>query len=506
MKFDKYFILFLFAGLLFSCSDDKIDDTPIGTPAEVYDYDASLSLAVGNIEVKTKAEINGPNDLSLLNNPDRVQKLSLAVFSKNNKLMAFKKVTCDNGTAEEVVKDPEIDKNYVYRVMDLKVVSGTVKILLIANYDEIPESWYQVEPSPTDEFGIGKTTVDHFLNNLESTLDSEINGNLTMSSGLLTFNLHAGHNFIGCAQQLGEVSVDGKKGTELLGQEKDGKSLVSKIKLYHNIARVQIGLISLDPKPEFGDTAKGGYAEFYLDEIFVANVKSKSMVCSEEPWGTVEYPTPGEATDFWWCGGYVNEEGNLKKGKAKDISYLKYDFKKYEDLPKEESYKLYNDYPFVSNYKSAILGKIDKRSAMKMRKPHTEGYAATLMHDPAGYYPIGMFFYVYENNQLDENSPNQTLMILKGDYRYKKNNEESEVKTITCYYAVPINNAGSYIQGDDSAVIDHKYIKRNYHYILELNIKGPGSSKPYDKEISANIGVSIKVEDWNVKHIDESVE
>lgn len=505
MKFDKYFILFLFAGLLFSCSEDKIDDTPIGTPAEVYDYDASLSLAVGNIEVKTKAEINGPNDLSLLNNPDRVQKLSLAVFSKNNKLMAFKEVTCDNGTDGEVVKDPEIDKNYVYRVMDLKVVSGTVKILLIANYDKIPESWYQEEPSPADEFGIGKTTVGHFLNNLESTLDSEINGNLTMSSGLLTFNLHAGHNFIGCAQQLGEVSVDGKKGTELLGQEKDGESLVSKIKLYHNIARVQIGLISLDPKPEFGDTAKGGYAEFYLDEIFVANVKSKSMVCSEEPWGTVEYTTPNENADrFWWCGDNARDVGNLKDGQATAIDYLKYSFTEFNSL--ENPYELYNIYPFVSNFASAIAGKIDKRDSMIMRKPHTEGYSATLMHDPAGYYPIGMFFYVYENNQLDENSPNQTLMILKGDYRYKKNNEESEVKTITCYYAVPINNAGSYIQGDDSAVIDHKYIKRNYHYILELNIKGPGSSKPYDKEISANIGVSIKVEDWNVKNIDESVE
>lgn len=504
MKFDKYFILFLFAGLLFSCSEDKIDDTPIGTPAEVYDYDASLSLAVGNIEVKTKAEINGPNDLSLLNNPDRVQKLSLAVFSKNNKLMAFKEVTCDNGTAEEVVKDPEIDKNYVYRVMDLKVVSGTVKILLIANYDKIPESWYQEEPSPADEFGIGKTTVDHFLNNLESTLDSEINGNLTMSSGVLTFNLHADNNFIGCNQNLGETTVNGKKGIELLGQDSKG---VSKIKLYHNIARVQIGAISLDPKPEFGgDTLNGGFAEFYLDEIFVANVKSKSMVCSKEPWGTVEYPTPGETTDFWWCGGYVDEEGNLKEGKAKEISYLKYDFQKYESYTKYDSYKLYNDYPFVSNYEFAIQGKIDKRSTMNMRKPHAGGFTATLKHDGAGYIPIGMFFYVYENNQLDENSPNQTLMILKGEYKYKKNDEESEVKTVTCYYAVPINNAGSYIQEGDGGDADHKYIKRNYHYILELNIKGPGSSKPYDKEISANIGVNIKVEDWNVKNIDESVE
>lgn len=502
MKFDKYFILFLFAGLLFSCSEDKIDDTPIGTPAEVYNYDASLSLAVGKIEIKSKAEISGPNDLSLLNNPDRVQKLSLAVFSKNDKLMAFKEVTCDNGTNEEIVNNSF--SRYVYRVMNLNVVSGTVKILLIANYDNIPNDWYNESPTESAEFGIGKTTVDHFLEKLEpTTLDKEINGNLTMSSGVLTFNLHADNNFIGCNRELGETTVNGKKGIELLGQDSEG---VSKIKLYHNIARVQIGAISLDPKKEFGDTVNGGYAEFYLDEIFVANVKSKSMVCSEEPWGTVEYPTPGEATDFWWCGGYVDEEGNLKKGKAKDISYLKYDFEKYEDLPKEESYKLYNDYPFVSNYEFAIQGKIDKRSTMKMRKPHAGGFTATLKHDGAGYIPIGMFFYVYENNQLDENSPNQTLMILKGEYKYKKNDEESEVKTVTCYYAVPINNADSYIQEGDGGDADHKYIKRNYHYILELNIKGPGSSKPYDKEISANIGVNIKVEDWNVKHIDESVE
>ena len=81
MKFDKYLFLVLFAGLLFSCSKDEIVNNPLTPPVEVYNYDAFLSLSVGNIEIDTKA-ISGPGDLSGLNTPDRIQKLCLAVFSE----------------------------------------------------------------------------------------------------------------------------------------------------------------------------------------------------------------------------------------------------------------------------------------------------------------------------------------------------------------------------------------------------------------------------------------
>lgn len=489
MKFDKYLFLVLFAGLLFSCSKDEIENNLLTPPVEVYNYDAFLSLSVGNIEIDTKA-ISGPGDLSGLNTPDRIQKLCLAVFSEAGKLVAFKEVSSDAN-------------NSINQVMDVSVVSGTVKILLIANYDGIPEKWYKEKPLDSDTYGIGKTTVDDFLKNLPSTsLEKEINGYLTMSSGVLTFNLQAGYNFIGCAQTIGDVTVGGKKGVELLGQTGSDKVFVSKLKLYHNVARVQIGAIHLDPKPEYGDVTNGGYAQFVLDEVFVANVKSKSMICSEEPWGTVE--SPAENSEFfWWCGDYADQEGALKKGNAVQRDYLKYSFIEYEALT--NSYELYNHYPFAGNYNKAIAGKVDKSSEMILDNPlKRDGQRSTVKHNGSGSIPIGMFFYVYENNQKSKESENQTLIILKGDYKYKKDKKDQEEHTIKgCYYAVPVNNQES---STIIGTVDHTYIKRNYWYTLEFNIKGPGSKQPYGKDISANMSASVKVEDWNVVNIDESVE
>ena len=50
------------------------------------------------------------------------------------------------------------------------------------------------------------------------------------------------------------------------------------------------------------------------------------------------------------------------------------------------------------------------------------------------------------------------------------------------------------------------YIKRNYNYSVNVNIKAPGAKDPYTPDISANLSTSVKVEPWNVVVIKEDVE
>lgn len=496
MKLEKYIFLVLLTSFLFSCSNDEIENNPQVSPVEVYDYDAYLSLAVRHKDVPTKASTP-----SLVNSPERIKKLSLAVFSyESKKLMAFKEIKADGNESLSQVKD-------------VKVASGTVKLLLIANYDDIPEEWYNPNPTNADTKGIGLTTIDDFLNELTpTTLDKELNGYLTMSSGVLNFNLRAGYNFIGCSQTTGDVIIEGKEGVELLGQELYSEKYVSKLKMHRTISRVQIGELTLDPKEEYGDTTKGGEVKFFLDKIFVANVKNKSKVIAENTSGIVEYPTENNKS-FWLCGDYADITGALKDVEAMKIEWLGYDFESYNRFEntssKDARDQLFVDFPFVNYFDADISGKTDNRRETELHKPFQEGFPSTIRHDGAGYYPVGMFFYVYENNQLVPEANNHTLMIIKGDYHYKKDKTSQWIEVNDCFYAVAINENGSYIYDDDKQPtnsVDHKYIKRNHQYILELNIKGPGNDSAYDKKQSANISANVKVLPWDVVVMNEEVE
>lgn len=499
MKLEKYIFLVLLTSFLFSCSnDDEIENNPQVSPVEVYDYDAYLSLAVRHKDVPTKASTPS---LSLVNFPERIKKLSLAVFSyDSNKLMAFKEIEADGNKSLSQVKD-------------VKVASGTVKLLLIANYDDIPKAWYNPNPTNTDTKGIGLTTIDDFLNELPpTTLDKELNGYLTMSSGVLNFNLRAGYNFIGYSQNTGITTIEGKEGVELLGQELYYNKYVSKLKMHRTIARVQIGELVLDPKREYGDTLNGGKAKFYLDKIFVANVKNKSNVLAKETSGVVEFPTKNDKS-FWLCGDYADIKGALKDVEATNIDWLGYNFESYDKYgdgtSSQAKNQLFSDFPFVNYYEFGISGRTDNQKNTEMHKPGEENHPSSLRYDGAASLPIGIFFYVYENNQLSPVENNHTLMIIKGDYHYKKDKDSQWIEVNDCFYAVAINENGSYTYGDDNLQtddVDHKYIKRNHRYILELNIKGPGNDSAYDKHQSANISANVKVLPWDVVVMNEEVE
>ena len=481
MKFDKYLFLVFLSAFLFSCSEDKQDDIQIPT-IETYEYDAFLSLAVGDTELNSKAAATS----GYINPRDKIERLSLAVF-RDDKLVAFKECTAAGGES-------------VNRIDEVPVVSGSAKILLIANY-KIPADWYQkVESKSDSEKGIGVTTLADFQT-LTVTLDKEITGKLTMSSKVLALNLHAGHNFAGCYAAVGNVDNDPLKGYELLG---------TKILLYHNVSRVQLESITLAPNEHFGGE-KGGSAEFHLLEVFVANVKGISHVVPSND--HVEYTDPKSDENLFWCAeSYAQKEGPLKTGEAKGQPWLIYDFVEHEKYINEyDGYKIfYSEYPFLNNispYELQIGTKVDGYSNTNLHFPGSSDPKDTNRSTYTGgyYLSVGMFFYIYENNQIDADSENQTLFVIKGEYKYK-NKEDKEPTTQNCYYAVLVNKDGTSTDISGTVPADHKYVKRNNWYSLYVTLKGPGATGPFGKDLTANISTTLKVQDWNVIKMKEEVE
>ena len=479
MKFDKYLFLVFLSAFLFSCSEDKQDDIQIPT-IETYEYDAFLSLAVGDTELNSKAAATSGS----INPRDKIERLSLAVF-RDDKLVAFKESVAEG------------DKS-VNRIDEVPVVSGSAKILLIANY-KIPADWYQkVESKSDSEKGIGVTTLADFQT-LTVTLDKEITGKLTMSSKVLTLNLHAGHNFAGCYATVGNVDNDPLNGYELLGTK-------NKILLYHNVSRVQLESITLAPNEHFGG-GKDGSAEFHLLEVFVANVKGISHIDPDDD-NHVEYSNPKSGENLFWCAdSYAQKEGPLKTGTAQGQPWLIYDFVEHDG---KEFDSFYDEYPFLNGFSPLDLStgtKVDGYSNTNLFFPGKADPSSTQRSTYTGGYflSVGMFFYIYENNQIDADSENQTLFVIKGEYKYK-NKEDKAPTTQDCYYAVLVNKDGTSTDISGTVPADHKYVKRNNWYSLYVTLKGPGATGPFGKDLTANISTTLKVQDWNVIKMKEEVE
>lgn len=163
MKLKNFLIASLAAFSLLSCSDNDIID---GNKEAAINYDATLSLAVNdNARVITKAETVQPAS----GTQDFIGRLSIAVF-QDDKLVAFKdSVNATDG---------------VYGIKELQVPSGNAKVLLLAN-----------TIVSVDLQKIGTTLAQY--EGLTNNLMNEVNGQLTMSSGVIDCSISAGHNYMG---------------------------------------------------------------------------------------------------------------------------------------------------------------------------------------------------------------------------------------------------------------------------------------------------------------------
>lgn len=461
-------VLFIAVGL-FSCSDDHVIDE---NPEPEIVYDATLSIALKNdaANAKTKADADG------IWYPNTVKNLSVAVFQKGI-LVGFGEAVNQNG---------------VYKLEDIEVPSGAIKLVVLANT--------KLESNLKQK---GVTAISLY-ENLKSNLGTEISGNLSMSSGFLNFDLRAGQNYIGYSSKQGNIDADNDGNAIAAGVELKG----TPIQLIRNISRVFLYHLDVNPTK---DEYKGyGEVSFQLKEIFLTNVKScsKSIWTASDDEAKTTVEVVGDEADlpinggdkFWWNGGSIGvaPEDATKK------EFLGYDF-----VTPPNDIEAYNQKYFHTNrrwvdvfsyYKHTIDGTNGPLIAINNAKSRL-GFGAGL--------PLGVDFFVYENT--NGNTP--TAMVIKGDYTYYPVKNGAAVTISDTYYTIIINEEGksaNYKTNDDEGsstdIVDYtdvpKYIHQNNEYVINATVVGPGSKKPLDAHISAE----IVVKNWDVVEQNEEVD
>lgn len=467
-------VLFIAVGL-FSCSDDHvIDENP--EPEIVYDATLSVVLKHDTTKVKTKADANNDGNAHWSLNKNFVSKLSIAVFQRDELVKYAEASSPDNG---------------IYELNEIKVPSGAVKIIVLGNTDISAD---------LQEVG---TNLDSYKESV-SKLEKEKYGYLSMSSGVLEYNLRAGHNYIGYGKSTGTITVN-HGDTPVSGVELTG----APIKLTRNAARVFLYLIKINPKEEH----KGvGNVKFTLKEIFLTNVKgySKCIWESQDNSTTVEVASDSQFDNFWQAGGSIGKM-------PEDVFNVKAFNYNFTSPPKdiEEYNKLY---PQTNGIWDRVMQPQEEggnvpSEGIPAHIPGENKDELTLISDAAiaqlgygGGFPIGVDFFVYENT--DKARP--TALVIKGDYSYCPKNK-GEYETIEdTYYTIVINEKGLSAnfeeEGKSDNVIGHdevaKYIRQNTEYCIYATVVGPGSKKPLEAHISAE----IVVKNWDVVKQDEEVD
>lgn len=415
MKLKYYFISLLAACVLLSCSKDDGD----GGETPVTPTETTLSILVNP---STKAEVD-PQDI--------ISDLTVLLF-----------------IGDELYKKETKTGDNVQEITDIPVKPGNMKALLLANVSKYSSS-YNVGMSYGEAM---KVTAN---------LDNEVPGKLSMSSDVMDITITASKkNTLG----YGAGSIQGYS---------------NPIKLYRNVARIQLSTLILD----MDDNDFGTPVSFDLKKVYVANVKSKSYLASEDKttgsvsapdWGAVEFTTPTETPDgFWWLGYYdvqavtAGEFSLIMKGATKN--FLCYEFKEENDwasmgLP-------YHDAD------ATALGEVVLK----------EGKA--LLNNDNGKSAIGNYFYVYESKDALASAP--TVLIIQGDYTYISKNTGKQETAEGVYYTIVVNDGSNKTSG----VADHKGVKRNVKYELSITVKGPGSPGP-DPSKRAYVGAVVTVKEW----------
>ena len=444
MKFQNY-ILTVAICSLFACSNE---DDPVKTT--VIEPDAILSLMVENEDASTlKSTKADPSDFENLDK--NINTLTLAVFNQGayedkelGLLVALKTVKNTNGGSIE----------------GLAVHSGPVDVLVFGN---LPEQVLTLNSTKLSDITGGVLSAGLKDEETQLTMGSAVHRVIIQSEKVNCM----GYSDKYITEHNNSASAEGKDGYVSLYQSDKTQP---GIKLYRNVARIQLKSITLAPLKEYSENA-----DFTLTSLFVANVKSKTRLTSAEEWGRVEYTTPsGNAADFWLCGAFAEEEGALKIGQATE----------YDNL-------------FIQLREPGVAESIEHKDLV-VHLSGNETYSAEKRKGGV----IGKTFYVYEN--ADEQT-NHTLLVLCGTYKYTPEDQDTPV-TVNGFYAVTVNKPGEGHLSEGMSGEWTPYIKRNFNYSVNVTVKTPGSKKSYDPEINAYLSAAVKVEPWHVKDIHEDVE
>lgn len=361
MKLQNLIYATMVACAFSACSND--DDPNIPDPA--LEMDATFTTAfsaVGNSGSSLKSTTKASDDDAFGN----VAKIGLAVF--NNGAMGTAMAT--DALLSYMEKTNESDTTAC-----VAAKSGKVKVLVIAN--------------PTANMFQDAATLQDFLNKISK--EAINTGSLLMSSKVYDLTLKAGRNVM-VNDLEGSVFKTNTTNDQLLRGEN--------IKVYRNVARVEVPSITVNPREGFG---KGKGATLTLSKIFVANVRSGVRVGGKDAISGLF----GAKQD--WCS-VVDEGSDLKVGTAteSDAAYSK-------EVTNEIKY---TEADVQSGKKETINGAqffvYDNASATVFGTPITEA----------------------------------TLLVLKGSYSYVTD-AGSTVTVNNAYWTVAINNSLENTSGKD---------------------------------------------------------
>lgn len=405
MKFQNLIYATMVACAFSACSND---DDPTVDPAQELDATFTTAFnAVGNSGSPLKSTTRSSSDDAF----GKVNKIGLAVFNNGAMGTAMAK----DALLSYVEKNNESDTTAC-----VAAKSGDVKVLVIAN--------------PTAKMFENITTLQGFLDKISS---EEIKtSELLMSSQVYKLTLKIGRN----------VMVKSLSGSAFEGNTTNDQVLRSEnMKLYRNVARVEVPSITVNPRVGFG---KGKGATFTLSKVFVANVREGVRVGGQD--GVSGLFNAEDA----WCS-VVNVNSALKAGSATetDNAYLK-------EIAKKITYV-------------AADGESGKKETID-----------------------GAQFIVYDNASADViGTPKDkaTLLVLKGTYSYVTDAGTS-VTTDQAYWTVAINN--SLDNTADKDFPKHCGVLRNVKYVMNVTITGPGSGTIDPESNAATLTSKIEVVNW----------
>lgn len=406
MKLQNLIYATMVACAFSACSND--DDPNIPDPA--LELDATFTTAfsaVGNSGSSLKSTTKASDDDAFGN----VAKIGLAVF--NNGAMGTAMAT--DALLSYMEKTNESDTTAC-----VAAKSGKVKVLVIAN--------------PTANMFQDAATLQDFLNKISK--EAINTGSLLMSSKVYDLTLKAGRNVM--VNDLGNsVFKTNTTNDQLLREEN--------IKVYRNVARVEVPSITVNPREGFG---KGKGATLTLSKIFVANVRSGVRVGGQDG-GTGLF-----AADQAWCS-VVNGVSALKAGAVteSDAAY---------------SIEITDEIKYTS------------AEAQTGKKELIDGAQ----------------FFVYDNASATVfGTPitEATLLVLKGSYSYVTD-AGSTVTVNNAYWTVAINNSLENTSGKDFPA--HCGVLRNVKYVMNVTITGPGNGTIDPDSNAASLTSKIEVVNW----------
>lgn len=414
MKFQNLIYATMVACAFSACSND--DDPNIPDPAQ--ELDATLTVAfnaAGGSGSSLRSTRAGDEEKD--NQFDEIKKIGIAVFNDG----AMGTVIEQDGliSYSERTKDNDVDTTAC-----VSAKSGKVKVLVVAN--------------PKDKMFQGKTNYSDFLSAIsDQSIDSE---SLLMSSAFKGVTLAQGRNTIGADAET--VFGAGNAGSVISSEN---------IKVYRNVARIEVPKITINPREGFG---KDHTAKFTLKAIYVSKVRSSVMVF-------------GNATA--WCP-VVNAAADLLEGEAlysaevQDGNYVR-TFEKNNEV----------------NYGGEATGSLELS-------------------------PDNTRLFVYDNSSEsvfgEELVNNATRLVIRGDYEYTTDGGAS-TKSEDAYWTTVINNVAPQKSEDFAA---HCGVLRNVKYLLNVTITGPGSSDETIDANSATLTANLEVVPWGQVKLDENID